>query len=276
MSAGAGDALADEVVVVTGAASGIGAATATRLIAAGARVLLTDIDARGGEQLAASLGEHATFCELDVADEAAWGNAISHAETFLGPVTALVNNAGIHGGGFIEGFSESDWNRSLAVNLHGPLLGMRAVVPGMKRAGRGAIVNISSLQGREADVGLISYVAAKFGLRGISKSGAVELGRYGIRVNTVFPGLVATALTQGLPDHLMGKVPLARPGQPSRAGTPSDVAALVTFLVSDRASHITGAEITIDGGKSVRFPTTIQDYTTEIGLFDLKKTSTHG
>ncbi len=245
----------------------MGAASAERFIADGAKVLLTDVNVTPGRELAASLGANARFFELNVADGEAWTSAVAYAEKVFGPVTVLMNNAGIHGGGFIEEYDEADWSRSLAVNLHGPLLGMKAVVPVMRSAGGGSIVNISSLQGREADVGLISYVAAKFGLRGLGKSAAVELGRYGIRVNTVFPGLIITGLTRGQSEHYMGRIPFRRPESPTRSGAASDVAALAAFLASDRASNITGAEITIDGGKSVRFPTTIQDYSAELALF---------
>jgi 3alpha(or 20beta)-hydroxysteroid dehydrogenase len=122
------------------------------------------------------------------------------------------------------------------------------------------VINVSSLQGREADVGLVPYVAAKFGVRGITKSAAVEWGRDGIRVNAIFPGFTATALTTGIPDHILGRIPLRLPDRPDRLGTPADIAGLATFLASDRSSYITGAEIVIDGGKSVRFPSASQDY----------------
>ncbi len=113
----------------------------------------------------------------------------------------------------------------------------------------------------------MTYRASKAAAIQFTKSAAIELGKYGIRANTIFPGLVKTSMTQGLPDHLMGLIPLHRPGAEDRAGRPEDVAALATFLASPKASNITGAEITIDGGKSIRFPTKFQDYTAEIAKY---------
>lgn len=266
MSHAAG-ALENEVAIVTGAASGMGAATARRFIEEGAKVILTDVNVDGGQALADDLGGNASFLQLDVADKDQWEQVVAGATALFGPVTVLMNNAGVGAVGFIESYAQSDWDRGISIMLEGPLLGMRAVVPSMREGGRGSIINVSSLQGREADAGLAPYVAAKFGLRGLTKSAAIELGKYGIRANTIFPGLVKTSMTQGLPDHLMGLIPLHRPGAEDRAGRPEDVAALATFLASPKASNITGAEITIDGGKSIRFPTKFQDYTAEIAKY---------
>jgi 3alpha(or 20beta)-hydroxysteroid dehydrogenase len=260
-------ALEDEVAIVTGAASGMGAATARRFIEENAKVVLTDINVEDGATLAAELGENALFLPLDVANAEQWRDVVNQAQSHFGSVTVLMNNAGVGATGYIESYSQATWDRGIAIMLAGPLYGMSAVAPAMRAAGHGSIINVSSLQGREADVGLAPYVAAKFGLRGLSKSAAVELGRYGIRSNTIFPGLVMTSMTRGLPDHLMGRIPLHRPESEDRAGRPEDVAALAAFLASRRASNITGAEITIDGGKSVRFPTKFQDYTAEIAKF---------
>ncbi len=260
-------ALENEVAIVTGAASGMGAATARRFIEEGAKVILTDVNIDGGQALADDLGDTASFLPLDVADKRQWERVVAGAAELFGPVTVLMNNAGVGAVGFIESYAQPDWDRGISIMLEGPLLGMRAVVPSMREAGRGSIINVSSLQGREADAGLAPYVAAKFGLRGLTKSAAIELGKYGIRANTIFPGLVKTSMTQGLPDHLMGLIPLRRPGAEDRAGRPEDVAALATFLASQNASNITGAEITIDGGKSIRFPTKFQDYTAEIDKY---------
>ncbi len=243
----------------------MGAATARRFADEGARVVLADINAAPGIELARSLGDHAMFVELDVASAQAWATAVAAAEDAFGPVSVLMNNAGVDAAGYIEKHDDHVWARALAVNLVGPLNGMTSVVESMRRAGGGSIINISSLQGREADVGVVPYIAAKFGLRGLSKAAAVELGRYGIRVNTVFPGLVMTGMTAGQgADYLMGRIPLRRPGAPDRAGLPEDVAALATFLASEASSYITGAEIVIDGGKSVRFPPFFQDYRAEL------------
>jgi 3alpha(or 20beta)-hydroxysteroid dehydrogenase len=248
------------VAIVTGAASGIGAATAERFVAEGARVTLTDVDGERGAALAERLGDTARFVEVDVASDADWKTALDVTQSHFGAVTALVNNAGIFAGGYIESLDDQIWTRSIAVNLVGPLNGMRHVLPVMRDAGGGSIVNVSSLQGREGEPGTIPYTAAKFGLRGISKAAAVELGRYGIRVNTIFPGLIATPATAGIPEGNMGRIPLRRFTTPTRAGEPADVAGLAAFLASDESSFITGAEITVDGAKSVRFPTSSEDY----------------
>lgn len=256
--------LTGKIAIVTGAASGMGAATARRFVAEGACVVLSDVNVESGTSLAAELGGEVRFVKLDVTSESDWREAVSFAEREFGPLTILMNNAGVDAFGFVEEFDDAAWSRGLDVNLHGPLLGMRAVVPSMRRAGGGSIINISSLQGREAEVGVVPYIAAKFGLRGLTKAATVELGRYGIRVNAVFPGLVKTGLTAGQLDYYMGRIPLTRAGADDRAGLPSDVAALATFLASDRAAYITGAEITIDAAKSVRFPTTFQDYSADI------------
>ncbi|MEV6171694.1 SDR family oxidoreductase [Streptomyces sp. NPDC051954] len=256
--------LENDVAIVTGAASGMGAATARRFVAEGARVILADIDEKQGAALTQSLGERAMFVETDVASSAGWNTAVEQAESAFGPVTILMNNAGVDAFGFIEHTEHDSWARSLAVNLQGPLLGMRTVIPSMRRAGRGSIINVSSLQGREAEVGVVPYIAAKFGLRGLSKAAAVELGRDGIRSNTIFPGLIRTGMTEGQRDHYMGLIPLVRAGESDRAGHADDVAALAVFLASSRSSYITGAEITIDAAKSVRFPTLLHDYSAEL------------
>jgi len=252
--------LTGKVALITGAASGMGAGTARRFIAEGARVAVTDVVRDAGERLVDELGPSAVFVDLDVADAAAWESAVARVEEEFGPIDVLMNNAGVEAPGYVQDFSETTWERSMRINLHGVLLGMRASYPSFRRGGGGSVINVSSLQGREADVGLVPYVAAKFGVRGITKSAAVEWGRDGIRVNAIFPGFTATALTTGIPDHILGRIPLRLPDRPDRLGTPADIAGLATFLASDRSSYITGAEIVIDGGKSVRFPSSSQDY----------------
>jgi 3alpha(or 20beta)-hydroxysteroid dehydrogenase len=256
--------LTGKVALITGAASGMGAGTARRFIAEGAKVAVTDVAREAGERLVDELGPDALFIELDVADAAAWETAVSRVEERFGPINVLMNNAGIEAPGYVENFSEATWDRSLRINLHGVLLGMRSSYPSLRRSGGGSVINVSSLQGREADVGLVPYVAAKFGVRGITKAAAVEWGRDGIRVNAIFPGFTATALTTGIPDHLLGRIPLQVPGRPDRLGLPADIAALATFLASDRSSYVTGAEIVVDGGKSVRFPSSSHDYTSDL------------
>jgi len=261
---GAKAGLSGKVALVTGAASGMGAAVARRFVAEGARVAVTDVSREAGTALAEELGPNAIFIELDVADGVAWERAVQGAEGELGPLDILMNNAGVGAAGYVEEFDIDVWERSMRVNLLGALLGMRAAFPSLRRAGGGSVINVSSLQGREADVGLVPYVAAKFGLRGISKSAAVEWGRYGIRVNAIFPGLTYTGMTTTIPDHILGRIPLKRSDRPDRLATADDIASLACFLASDRSSYISGAEIVIDGGKSVRFPSSFQDYAPDL------------
>lgn len=254
------DRLKGKVALITGAASGMGADTARRFVAEGATVLLADVSVEAGQALAMSLGSSAAFVKLDVGDAPDWEHAVEVAERDFGPISVLVNNAGIAASGLVESYDPKVFDRAIRVNLLGSLLGMRHVLPSMRKVERGSVINVSSLQGREADVNLMPYIASKFGVRGVSKSAAVEWGRYGIRVNTIFPGFIITGITEGVRDNALGHIPLQRLGAATMAGSGSDIAGLATFLASDRSSFITGAELVIDGGKSIRFPSVGEDY----------------
>jgi 3alpha(or 20beta)-hydroxysteroid dehydrogenase len=249
--------LTGKVALVTGAARGIGEAIARRFVAEGARVAICDIADEMGSALAGTLGERAHYIRLDVGDKAQWQAAVDKTETLFGPLNILVNNAGIGGGGYVENFNEEEFDKILKVNQTGTLQGMQVALPSLRRGGRGSIVNISSLQGIEVDVGLTAYVASKFGVRGLTKSAALELGREGIRANSVHPGMIRTPMLGGdlIPDEFFGHIPLRRAGYKDRAGYPEDIANLVLFLASDEAGYVTAAEFVIDGGKSVRFAT---------------------
>ena len=253
--------LQGRIALVTGAAQGIGAAIARRLVSEGACVVIGDIDSEHGSALAESLGDAAVFVDLDVSQLDAWEGAISATEARFGPLNVLVNNAGIGALTYVETYQQADYRRTLAVNLDGTLQGMRAALPSLRRGGSGSIVNVSSLQGLEADVGLMAYVASKFAIRGITKAAAVEFGKDGIRVNSIHPGVTrSSSHMQAMADSFMGRIPLHRRGAPDRAATPDDIAGLVVFLASDASSYITGAEIVIDGGKSIRVPSIAADY----------------
>jgi 3alpha(or 20beta)-hydroxysteroid dehydrogenase len=236
--------LEGKVALVTGAARGIGEAIARRFVEEGARVAICDIADEMGSALADTLGKLAHYIRLDVGSKVQWQAAVAKTEAVFGPLNILVNNAGIGGGGYIEDFSEEEFNKILTVNQTGTLLGMQVALPSLRRGGRGSIVNISSLQGLEVDVGL-------------TKSAALELGREGIRANSVHPGMIRTPMMGGhfLPDDFFGHIPLRRADYEDRAGDPQDVANLVVFLASDEAGYVTAAEFVIDGGKSVRFAT---------------------
>jgi 3alpha(or 20beta)-hydroxysteroid dehydrogenase len=243
--------VADKVVLITGAAQGMGAAHAEALVAEGARVVIADILDDAGRSVAEKLGDAGTFVHLDVAEPALWDQAVAATVERFGRLDALVNNAGIVKVGPLRGSSLSDWRRVLDVNLTGAYLGMRAVVEPMIAAGGGSIVNVSSVEGLAGSANLHSYVAAKFGLRGITKSAAVELARYNIRVNSIHPGLVHTPLSAGVTEEFMAPIPMRR------GASPAEVSTFVVFLVSDESSYATAAEFVVDGGLTGYVPTKI-------------------
>jgi len=234
--------LEGKVAIVTGGARGMGEADARRLAAEGAKVVVADVLEEQGEALAAELGDDAIFVRLDVSDEASWAAALEAAEKAFGPVTVLVNNAGILSYAAVDQVDVADLKRVLDVNLVGVMLGMKAVVPGMKAAGGGSIVNISSAAGLVPMVGLHAYTASKWGVRGVTKSAALELGHDGIRVNSIHPGGIATPMAGDGEGMSFDKQAMPR------IGRPEEIAATVAFLASDDASYVTGAEVAVDGG----------------------------
>lgn len=242
--------LKDKVAIITGAAQGMGAAHARRFVAEGARVVLTDINADAGGRLAKELGSSALFLAHDVASETAWVSVVAEAERCFGPVTVLVNNAGILGpGALCADLAEADFLKVCAINLTSVFLGTKHVVPSMIRAGGGSIVNISSISGIVAIYGTpnVAYAATKFAVRGITKQVAIEYGGHGIRANSVHPGYIRTPMmTAALDDEQIkiasGSVPI------KRVGEVEDVSNMVVFLASDESGFVTGTEHIIDGG----------------------------
>ncbi|MFC9997097.1 glucose 1-dehydrogenase [Nocardia sp. NPDC127526] len=231
-------------VIVTGGARGMGAAFARKLAAEGATVVITDVLTEVGAALAAELGEHALFLPLDVTDETAWNEVVARAEAAFGPVSGLVNNAGIVHVDPIEKLSEADYRKVIDVNQIGVFLGMKAVVGSMRRAGVGSIVNISSTGGLIGYSNILGYVASKWAVRGMSKTAAQEFAPDNIRVNSVHPGIVATEMVAASERsaNIAAHQPIARPG------TPEELANLVLFLISDESSYSTGSEFIADGG----------------------------
>lgn len=246
--------LADKIAIISGGARGIGAATAELFVAEGAKVVIGDVHTAAGEALVARLGARAFFCPLDVSVPEDWQRTVASTLSRFGTIDALVNNAGICAPNLIAQETKAGFERTLAVNVIGPFLGIQAVMPAMIAAGRGAIVNISSVEGMRGTAALSAYVASKWGVRGLTKASAVELGGHGIRINSVHPGVINTPLSNpsGVPSAVMStdrRFERALRAQPiSRIGEVSEVAQVIVFLASDEATYVTGAEVAVDGG----------------------------
>jgi 3alpha(or 20beta)-hydroxysteroid dehydrogenase len=245
--------LADKVAIVSGAARGSGEAIARRLVADGARVLLLDLLDDLGQPLAATLGDAARYLHADVTDEKAWQAAVATAESSFGPLTTVVNNAAVLHIAPIEFTGVDDYLRVVRVNELGTFLGIRTAIEPLRRNGGGSIVNISSIDGHHAAPGTAAYCASKFGVRGLTKAAALELGRYGIRVNSVNPAAGSNEMVQAvMPDVDVAKMrDLQEKHDPppiGRRGRVEDVAATVAFLASDDSAFYTGADFDLDGG----------------------------
>jgi 3alpha(or 20beta)-hydroxysteroid dehydrogenase len=233
------------VAVITGAARGQGAADARLLCAAGATIVASDLLEDEGEALCRELDGAAIFVRHDVREEAGWQHVVDTALDRFGRLDILVNNAGIHRSTPLLAQRQEDFEDILAVNLVGPFLGIRAVSGPMQNIGQGSIVNISSVAGVAGLLGHAAYGASKWGLRGLAKTAAIELGPLGIRVNTIIPGVINTAMMTPVIEGAESRyahLPLGRHGEPS------EIAPVVLFLASDASSYLTGAEIVVDGG----------------------------
>ena len=246
--------LSGRTALVTGGASGIGAATARRLAAEGARVAIGDIDEAGAREVAGELDGLAVL--LDVTDAAAGRAAIERVGAELGPVDVLINNAGTDRFGFFTDSDEALWDFVLAVNLRGVIAMTHAALPGMHERGGGAIVNVASEAGRVGSPGSAVYSAAKAGVIGFTKVIARESARFGVRVNAVAPGPIDTPLLMAAPrEHgelgerlIQGMVAATAMG---RLGTSEEVAAAIAFLASEDAAYITGQTLGVSGGLSM-------------------------
>lgn len=244
--------LKDKVALISGAASGMGAAMARRFAEEGAAVVVADVLEADGQAVAASVeakGGRAFFQKLDVTDEPQWAAAVEAAVAKFGKLNVLVNNAGISGSAATDMFDSELWHRIMAINATGVFYGMKYAVPALTKAGGGAIVNLSSISGVVGQKQIHpAYNASKGAVRIMTKAVAVQQAPAGIRVNSVHPGLMPPMRTSGAtadPEtraKMMRRVPLGRPGEVD------EVADAVLFLVSDEASYITGSELHVDGG----------------------------
>ncbi|MFC9362991.1 glucose 1-dehydrogenase [Rhodococcus sp. NPDC057014] len=240
--------VAGKVAIVTGGGGGLGRAISETLIAEGAIVYLTDINTDTGNSAATSLGDNARFVPHDVTEYTQWQTVVAAAET-AGPVSILVNCAGVGPVAMIADTSPEDYRRVIEINQVSVFLGTKAVLDSMRKAGGGSIVNISSAGGLVGFPGLAGYVSSKFAMRGFTKTAAIELGPEGIRVNSVHPGIVNTDMLRTNPMQEEVKA-AAKQLALGRVGEPPEIAALVLYLASDESSYSTGSEFVADGGWS--------------------------
>lgn len=232
-----------KVALITGAANGMGRAEAHLFAASGAKVVVADIS-REGAAVASAIGPDALFASLDVTSEDSWIGTVALAEAAFGPVDILVNNAGAFVHAAIADGADGDFDRVTRVNQLGVLLGMKSIIPSMRKAGGGSIVNIASLAAFRPNQAI--YSASKWAVRGLSRVAVAELAPLNIRVNSVHPGPVDTQLLAlnppGFNEMLAAMTPL------KRLAEPEDIAKVVRFLASDDAAFVTGAELVVDGG----------------------------
>ena len=241
--------MAGKVALITGAARGMGASHARALAREGASVAIADIADEAGEHLAAEVrdgGGSGSYHHHDVTDATAWRELVSAVERTHGPIDVLVNNAGVQVRSVGIEADDEEWARVTAVNQRGVFLGMRAVIPGMARRGRGSIINVASTAALVGMTGSIPYQASKAAVLGLTRGAAASYGRDNIRVNAICPGLVVTGMTESASpeavEAMKAQIPLRRDGRPE------EVSAAVVFLASDESSYITGVALPIDGG----------------------------
>ena len=240
--------LEKKVALVTGGTRGLGAAAVRMMIKEGARVVFGDVLDAEGEALQEELGDSAVFVHMDVTEQSDWNAAIERAEEF-GPLNVLVNNAAVVHMAALTETTDEDYMRVFKINQFGTFIGIRSVIEPMKRAGSGSIINVSSIDGLHSAAGLSAYSSTKWAVRGLTKNAAIELGQYGIRVNSVHPGGMYTAMggsefasVEDLNESTYSRFPIPR------VGMPEEVAQLILFLATDEASYSTGSEFVADGG----------------------------
>jgi len=241
--------LAGKVAIVTGAASGMGAATARMFVREGAKVVIADVMEREGRQAADAIGAQARFEKLDVTNEDEWAAVVAATTRHFGKLDVLVNNAGVSGSAEQDLYSTDAWHRIMAINATGVFFGIKHAVPAMIASGGGSIVNLSSIAGIIGSDGIhMAYNASKAAVRLMTKSTAVQHAQHNIRANSVHPGVMPPMRTSGrtadpaVRAERMRVIPMRRPGEVD------EVAYAVLFLASDESSYMTGSELHVDGG----------------------------
>jgi len=241
----------DKVILVTGGAMGMGQSHCELLAAQGARVFVADVDEAAGGAVAEGIrgrGGQAEFLPLNVTRSADWQSAVATVVRKAGRIDVLVNNAGILVLKPVQDTTEQDWDRVFDVNVKGVFLGTQAVVEPMKAQGRGNIVNISSIYGLVGAPSAAAYEASKGAVRLFTKACAVDLAPFGIRVNSVHPGVIETPMTRDLLSTPEGRAAVLGPTLLNRPAKPVEVSQAVLFLASDESSFVHGAEMVVDGG----------------------------
>jgi 3alpha(or 20beta)-hydroxysteroid dehydrogenase len=241
-----------KVALITGGASGQGAAEAVLFSEEGATVIVADINHDDGHKVVASLPRDGLYLPLDVSDYDAWITAAETVGSRYGKLDVLVNNAGIPPGGGVQRLDKISLeahHRMFDVHVHGTFYGMRAMLSLLEASGSASIINISSIDGLAGVLGMTSYTGTKFAITGLTRSAAIELGPLGIRVNSVHPGIIASPMVTGAPPEARRRLDVILARQPiARAGMPEEIAKMALFLASDESSYCTGAQFTVDGG----------------------------
>jgi 3alpha(or 20beta)-hydroxysteroid dehydrogenase len=235
--------LSGKIALVSGGSRGMGAAHARAIVANDGKVVIGDILEAEGTALARELGGAARFIRLDITKAGDWEAAVTLAVTEFGGLNVLVNNAGIaHKPTVLEDVTEAEWNTMIGINLTGQFLGIKAALAALKASTPSSIINVSSIAGLVGFAGTHAYVAAKFGLRGLTKSVAAELGASGVRANSIHPGVIRTPILAGMDASSVT-------GVLNRLAEPEEVSGLVVYLASDESSYCTGSEFVVDGGQ---------------------------
>jgi NAD(P)-dependent dehydrogenase (short-subunit alcohol dehydrogenase family) len=248
--------LENKVAVVTGAASGIGRSTALALAREGARVVVSDVDEAGGKETARLIeqqGGEAIFVKTDVSDPGAVKALVDKAVETYGRLDVMVNNAGIGGeSALLADYSLESWDRVIGINLSGVFYGMKYAIPAMLESDGGSIINVASILGQVGFATAPAYVAAKHGVLGLTKNAALEYSAQGVRVNAVGPGFIHTPMIEALEEDEATNQMLISMHPIGRLGRPEEVAELIVWLASDKASFVTGAYYPVDGGYLAR------------------------